>query len=144
MTSWWRAFLFGFLVWLIPFVVSFAASLLKESWRTLFESIMALTLALTVVVCAVLYLRRVQTARLKEGVLLGVLWLGISVVIDLPLMLGPPLNYSLLEYAADVGLTYLMIPVITVGIALGEARNTGAVDHRISHDLANGDRTNGV
>jgi hypothetical protein len=126
MASWGRALLLGFLVWLIPFVVSFLAFPLKESWRSLFESIMPLTLSLTVVPCAVLYLRRVQTALVKEGILLGVLWLVISVVIDLPLMLSPPLNYTLVEYVADIGLTYLMIPVITVGIALAASRNIGA------------------
>jgi hypothetical protein len=125
MASWGRALLFGFLVWLIPFVVSLAASPLKQSWRSLFESIMPLALSLTVVPCAVLYFRRVRTALLKEGILLGVLWLAISVAIDLPLMLTPPMNYTLVEYAADIGLTYLMMPVITVGIALAASRNIG-------------------
>jgi len=105
------------MVWLAPFLVAFAAFPLKESWRSLFESIMPLTLAGVVVVSAVFYFRRVRAASLKEGVWLGALWLVISVAIDLPLMLSPPLNYTVTEYAADIGLTYLIIPVITAGIA---------------------------
>lgn len=128
MASWGRALLLGFVVWLVPFVVSFAASPLKETWRSLFESIMPLTLALTVVPCAVVYLGRVRTGFVKEGVLVGVLWLAVSVVIDLPLMLSPPMNYTLAEYAADIGLRYLMIPVITVGIACTASRSAGTTE----------------
>jgi hypothetical protein len=118
MTSWRRAINLGLLVWLIPFLVAFVAFPLKSSWRSLFESIMPLVLAGVVVLSAVLYFRRVRAVSLKEGIWLGALWLVISVVIDLPLMLSPPLNYSITEYAADIGLTYLMIPVITAGIAI--------------------------
>ena len=126
MTSWRRALLYGFLVWLVPFLVALAASPLKESRQPLFESIMPVTLALTVVPLAVLYFRRVRTARLGEGIRLGLLWLAISVAIDLPLMLSPPVNYTLAEYAADVGLTYLMMPVLTAGIAVASAGDAGA------------------
>ena len=105
-------------MWLVPFLVAFVAFPLKASWRSLFESIMPLVLAGVVVVSAVLYFRRAGAASLKEGIWLGALWLLISVAIDLPLMLSPPLNYTVTEYAADIGLTYLMIPVITAGIAM--------------------------
>jgi hypothetical protein len=126
MTSWVKALLFGLLIWLVPFVVAFAAFPLKESWRSLFESIMPVTLTLTVVPCAVLYFRRVHTGFVREGIRVGLLWLGISVAIDLPLMLNPPINYTLTEYAADIALTYAMMPVITVGVAVaaGSARKT--------------------
>lgn len=120
MTSWRRAIGFGFLVWLVPFVVAFvafAAFPVKESWRSLFESIMAVTVAATAVLLARLYFRRSTARSSWEGVTLGLLWLAISVGIDLPLMLSPPISYTLEEYTADIGLTYLMIPVITIGIA---------------------------
>ena len=122
MTSWRRAILLGLIVWLIPFVVAFAAFSLKESWRSLFESIMALTVALVVVSCARFYFRRSEARRFQEGLALGLVWLAISVAIDLPLMLSPPINYTLAEYGADIGLTYLMIPVITVGMAAASTK----------------------
>jgi hypothetical protein len=124
MASWRRALWLGLLVWLVPFVVAFVAFPLKESWRSLFESIMAVTVALTVVPCALLYLRPVRAGLVREGLLLGLLWFGISVAIDLPLMLNPPINYTLLEYVADIGLTYLMMPVLTVGLAMAASRDT--------------------
>ncbi|HEX3315952.1 MAG TPA: hypothetical protein VHR72_13730 [Gemmataceae bacterium] len=86
---------------------------------------MPVTLALVVVPCAVVYLRRVRSAPLREGILLGVLWLAMSVAIDLPLMLSPPMNYTLVEYAADIGLTYVMMPIITIGIAAARAGHAG-------------------
>jgi hypothetical protein len=49
------------------------------------------------------------------------LWFAINVLIDLPLMLTDPIGMSLGEYWADVGLTYLIIPAVTVGIGLGSA-----------------------
>lgn len=76
---------------------------------------MPVTLTLTVVVVAWLYFRRVPTAFIKEGVFLGVVWLLISVLMDLPLMLSPPINMTLGEYAADIGLTYFIIPIVTIG-----------------------------
>jgi hypothetical protein len=124
MASWRKAILFGVIIWLIPVIVAFIMFQLKESRRSLFESVMAVTLSIVVVACAVSYFSRVKTAFLKEGIWLGVLWFAISVVIDLPLMLNPPINYTLAEYAADIGLTYLMMPVITVGIALAASRQT--------------------
>lgn len=117
MTSWRQALALGFVVWLIPFIVSFAAFPLKESWRSLFESIMPVTLALTVVPSALFYFRGGRAASVREGVLLGLLWLAMSVAIDLPLMLSPPMSFPLAEYAADIALTYLVMPVITAGIA---------------------------
>jgi hypothetical protein len=126
MASWRKAVLLGLLVWLFPFCVAFAAFGLKQSWRSLFESIMPLTLATTVVACGHAYLRRAPHCSITEGIRLGLLWFAICVAIDLPLMLSPPINYTFVEYAADIGLTYLMIPVITTGMALA-ARGPNAM-----------------
>ena len=117
MQSWKRALGYGLLVWLIPFAIAFSAFALKDAWRSLFESIMAASVCLVVVVLSLLYFRRPVIATASEGLKLGLLWLAISVAIDLPLMLSPPINYTPEEYLADIGLTYAMIPMITVGIA---------------------------
>src|SRR5687767_10459055 len=113
MTSWRRAILLGIAVWLVPFVVAFATFPLKTSWRSLFESIMPVTLAAIVVACAVRYFRQTGAVSVREGARLGLVWMAISVLIDLPLMLSPPISMPFAEYVADIGVTYLMIPVIT-------------------------------
>jgi hypothetical protein len=117
MTSWRRSLLLGLLVWLLPFVVAFAAFPLKSTNYPLFESIMPVVLAAVVVVCSLWYFQPIEHPSMREGLLLGVIWMTISVAFDLPLMLSPPMSYSVQNYVADVGLTYLMMPTITAGIS---------------------------
>jgi hypothetical protein len=126
MVSYGRAILFGFLIWLIVFVVAIAIAPIRENWRALFESIMPVVLALATVVFGLSYFRRVRSAFVREAMLLGLLWYVISVVIDLPLMLTGPMQMTLVEYAADIGLTYVIIPVITIGIGLARAQAVAA------------------
>ncbi|NIN09957.1 MAG: hypothetical protein GTN62_00940 [Gemmatimonadales bacterium] len=115
MTSIRRALLFGFVIWVVPFVVAFIVFPLRESWRALFESIMPVVVTLAAVTCGVLYFRRVEARFVREGLAVGILWLAISVVIDLPLMLTGPMEMTVVEYAADIGLTYLIIPAVAMG-----------------------------
>jgi hypothetical protein len=122
MVSFGKAVLFGFLIWLIAFVVAVAIFPIRESWRALFESIMPVVVAVATVTFAVRYVRNVRAAFLRECALLGALWFAINVLIDLPLMLTGPMKMTLVDYAADVGLTYLIIPVITIGIGLTRAQ----------------------
>jgi hypothetical protein len=88
---------------------------------------MPVTVAVVVVVFALLYFSKVKTGFAKEGLLLGILWLLISVLIDLPLMLNPPINMTLVEYAADIGLTYAIMPTITTGMGLAIVGSRSAV-----------------
>jgi hypothetical protein len=125
MTSIGKALLFGVVVWLVPFVVAFLIFPLRESSRALFESIMPVAVAGATVVLGVAYLARVGQGMVREGILLGCLWLAISVAIDAPLMLfGGPMHMTIGEYLADIGVTYLMIPVITTGLGFARARAT--------------------
>ncbi len=123
MTSMGKAIFFGFLVWLVPFAVAFAILPIHETSRPLFESIMPVAIAIIVVPLGVVYLRRVRRRYLREGLRLGLLWFVMCVAIDAPLMLlGRPMQMTVPEYLADVGVTYLMIPVITIGIAATRAQ----------------------
>ena len=122
MASLWRAILYGVLVWLAAFAVGFVIFPLRESWRALFESIMPVVVVMATSFFASLYFRCVTKDFLREGALLGGLWLAINVIIDLPLMLSPPIDMGLVEYLADVALTYLVIPAVTIGIAFGAER----------------------
>lgn len=116
MKSWGKALLYGFCVWLIPFVVAIVISPLRASHRPLFESLMPVAVTASVVVFAVLYLRKLQGSYLREGVFLGALWFLVSVGIDLPMTTAGPMKMSFTEYMMDIGLTYLIIPTVTVGM----------------------------
>ncbi len=106
---------FGFLVWLIPFAVSFSIYPLKTSDRALFESIMPVAVTLAAMVFLIAYLKRMQRGFLAEGILLGAIWLGISLVLDLCLLMQGPMKMSFLDYLKDIGVAYLIIPEVCVG-----------------------------
>ncbi len=115
-------------IWLIPFAVAFVIFPLRESSRPLFESIMPVAIAVATVMFGVLYFRRVTRQHLREGILIGLIWLVMCLLIDMPLMLlGGPMQMTLSEYISDIGVTYLMIPVITIGMGavVGQRERTG-------------------
>lgn len=111
-----KAILYGFLIWLIPFVVAFIIFPLHDSNRPLFESIMPVAIALCVVIFGKMYFKNVEANYKKEGIWLGLIWIIISLVIDLILFMPEsPMHLSFVDYLMDIGITYLMIPVITIG-----------------------------
>lgn len=114
-----KIILYGFLVWLVPFAVSFIIFPLRASMRPLFESIMPLVLTIIVVILSYYYLKNLETNLVKEGVLIGLSWLAINLIIDLMLFLpASPMQMNILDYFMDIGLTYIIIPVITVGMGI--------------------------
>ncbi len=107
--------LYGFIIWLIPFVTAFLIFPIRESNRALFESIMPIVITISVVFFAYLYFKELDNNFVKEGIILGVIWLAISFVIDLAMFMQGPMKMSFTEYVMDIGLTYLIIPTITIG-----------------------------
>lgn len=114
--NWKTIMLFGFLIWLIPFVVSFFIFPLRSSSRPLFESIMPVVLTSAVVLFTVRYLHKINREFVKEGIFIGIVWLVISLVIDLILFMPEsPMQMTLSDYVMDIGITYLIILIIPVG-----------------------------
>ncbi|MFC1678295.1 hypothetical protein ACFLZ9_00995 [Patescibacteria group bacterium] len=110
-----KALLFGFLIWLIPFVVSFPIFSLRETNRALFESIMPVTLSIVVVIFVCQYFKRLEKNYLKESIILSILWYFMPLLIDLAMFFpNSPMHMSFLEYMSDIGLTYVIIPIIII------------------------------
>ena len=122
MQSMKRAFAYGFLVWLMTLLVSMAIFPLKRSWPVLFDSIMPVALALCAVIFANRYFQRCAASSIREGLSLGAIWLAMNWLLDWPLFSNGPMSMSMVNYIADIGLTYLMLPIITVGIAYQAAQ----------------------
>ena len=119
MRSWSKAIGLGFLVWLVPFVVAFLIFFLHESSRPLFESIMAVVVTGSAVVFGLVYMKQVDEQHLGEAIRLGIIWFIMAVAIDAPLMLlGGPMKMTIWQYTADIGVTYICIPVVVVGLGL--------------------------
>ena len=74
---------------------------------------MFVTATATAAVLLVSYFRRVSSGYLREGLLLGLLWLTINLVLDVAVLV-PMTGMSLREYAVQIGFGYLAIPVITL------------------------------
>ena len=110
-----KTLLYGFLIWLIPFITAFLIFPIRESNRALFESIMPIMITASVVFFAYHYFKKLDANFVKEGLLLGFIWSAISFVIDLAMFMQGPMKMPFTDYVMDIGLTYLIIPVITVG-----------------------------
>ena len=112
-----KIILYGVLVWLIPFAVSFIVFPLRTTMRPLFESIMPLVLSIVVITLAYYYIKNLDSNFVKEGFLIGISWYIINIAIDLFLFMpASPMHMSFVDYMMDIGLTYVMIPVITMGM----------------------------
>lgn len=110
-----KTLLYGFLVWLIPFIVAILLSSVRKHNRPLFESIMPVVITISAVPFLILYFSKLQAHFLKEAVLLGIIWLAISLILDLLLFMEGPMKMPFADYMMDIGLTYIMIPTISIG-----------------------------
>ena len=108
--------LFGFLIWLIPFAISFFIYPLKAPMYSLFESIMSVLIAISAVIFSYLYFKDIETNFVMDGIKTGIMWFIIAIVIDL-LMFMPasPMHMNFTDYMMTIGVKYLIIPVVTIG-----------------------------
>ena len=112
-----RLLLFGFLSWLLTFLASVCILPLKAEYRPLFETLVGVCLAISTVLFTVIYFRKVQTGYIREGVFLGLAFLVCNIVFDLCLFMENPMKIPFTAYMMDVGLTYLSMPVVALGLA---------------------------
>lgn len=110
------ALIYGFIVWVIPFVVALLIFPLRDSDRPFFESIMPVAVTIATVLLSILYFKKVEANFLKEGIFLGIVFLAVNVAIDLMMFSKGPMAMPLIEYLKDIGFTYLLIPAITTGM----------------------------
>lgn len=111
-----RLLLFGFLSWLVTFVGAMCLSPLREAHRTTFETLIGVVLTLSTVLFTVRYFRNVQMAFVREGVLLGLAFIVCNILFDLPMFLSGPMKMPLGDYMKDIGLAYLSMPVVSIGL----------------------------
>ena len=119
MRSHGRTLFYGFLVWLAPFVVSICFHRLKLSWPALFESIMPVTVAFCTLLCWRWYARGGAAASPRKALAVGFAWLAVNWALDLPMFLWGPMKLSLVSYAGDIGVAYLIIPIVTAAASRG-------------------------
>ncbi len=109
---------FGILTWLIPFVVAipfYTPSGLPVIDQTFFKTIMIVVGAAVGSLLLVLHFDRTHNLFLREGIIVGVVWLVINWVLDFVVLL--PLNgMDPLTYFEQIGLRYLVLLFMAVTI----------------------------
>lgn len=114
-----KIILYGIIIWLVPFIASFAFVDSGGNYtipETFFKSIMVVAGALTGVVLSVSYFSGVKKNYFGEGVVIGVIWLAINLSLDLAMVYGGFFKMSPAQYFTDIGLRYLSIPIYTIGM----------------------------
>ncbi len=119
MNKYAKMILFGFLLWLIPFLMGFLffdpqGNLIIS--ETFFKSIMVVIGSLVGVILAVTYFKRIREKYLKEGIILGIVWLIINWAIDLIMVFEGFFPMTVSKYFTDIGLRYLSMPIYTIGL----------------------------
>ncbi len=109
------ALIYGFLLWLVPFVVAVALSQVRGTDRIFFEALMPVVITVSVVVLSYPYFKGISGAYLKQGIVIGILWLAMSIAFDLLMFTWGPMAMSLIDYMKDIGITYLIYPAVTIG-----------------------------
>lgn len=110
---------FGILVWIIPFVISFA--FYSPSGELTIDKIFFKTIMIVIgisngIFLIVKYFKSVENNFLKEGILLGISWLLINWVLDFVVLI-PMADISYWTYFTEIGFRYLSFPIISIGIA---------------------------
>ncbi len=111
--------LFGFLLWLVPFITGFLFVDIDGNFtvdQIFFKTIMIIVGSLTSIVLAVNYFKEVKADFVNEGIVLGISWMIISLAIDLLFVFGGFFPMTVEKYFTDIGLRYLAMPIYTVGI----------------------------
>ncbi len=108
---------YGFLVWLIPTLIT-SALIIFPNIAYLFDIVSALAIIISAALFSYLYFRDINMNFIKEGIIIGVTWLILSIVFDLILMIVGISTISLTDYAMLVAPLYVIIPVITVSYGL--------------------------
>ena len=111
--------LFGIILWIIPFLVAFLfmdASGNTTISEVFFKTIMIVVANLVAIPLAVMYFKDVRMSFVKEGIILGLVWLTINWGIDLALVFAGFFPMTITQYFTDIGLRYLVGLFMTVGI----------------------------
>ncbi|MCG8306160.1 MAG: hypothetical protein MI975_02135 [Cytophagales bacterium] len=117
-----RNVLYGFLAWLIPFVTSFFFYTKEGGLRIdifFFKTIMIIVGSISGAILLISYFKKIDTGYLKEGIYVGMTWLVINILLDLFILI-PMSGMSVADYFLQIGLRYIVMPVmsIMIGVAL--------------------------
>ncbi|MCJ7432990.1 MAG: hypothetical protein MUO77_05830 [Anaerolineales bacterium] len=112
--------LFGFLTWLVPFMVGFLFYSPKGQLvidALVFKAIMIVVGSITGAFLLVLYFKKIDRNYLPEGIAIGSVWFVLNILLDL-LILVPMAKMAIGTYFAQIGFEYLTIPTMSIAMGL--------------------------
>lgn len=131
-----KALAFGFLSWLIPFLAAFV--FFKDGQLVIdemfFKSIMVVVSMLAGAILVLVYFKTIEKRLIISGLMLGIMWLFINLVLDILLVNRGFFEMTYIEYFQEIGLRYLSIPIFTtsVGWAIEQSKTTKKTDTKVS------------
>ena len=116
---------YGIVLWAVPFLVAIPLLPLMKSDPTFFKTIMIVVGTATGSALAVHYFRGVTHDFLRQGIVLGVVWIAVNWLLDVAVLL-PLSGMSPGRYFLEIGLRYLAILFTTTAIGyVLNARTSG-------------------
>jgi len=117
MKTFGKTVLYGLFLWAVVFFTSFIIFPLKISNPIFFETLISIFLVFFTVFVSLLYFAKTELNTVN-AIYAGIIWMAVNIIVDLPLFSYGPMKKTFADYMTDIGLTYLIIPIITIGIAL--------------------------
>ena len=111
---WWKILGLGLLVWLVPVIARLALFWLETLSREAYFTLVLLIEFLVVLGALALYLPGVQGNKRGEGLLLGVTWLGMALVLDVTFLALTEPGFDIPLYLANQAWVFLYIPASAV------------------------------
>jgi len=122
-----RLLAYGGLTWLIPLLAAIPfyspeGTLLVDVF--FFKSVMIVVGGIAGALLLVLWFGGVQSGHLREGAIVGGVWLAMNWALDL-LVLLPISGMDIATYFSQIGLRYLLIPTMAIAIGYSTGRAAG-------------------
>jgi hypothetical protein len=113
-----RNLLYGFLSWLIPFVVSFLFYKPGGELVVLYATFKSTIMVVGVISgCYFLirYFRLADSDFVRNGVIVGLSWFAINIILDIVILI-PIMKTTFADYFMSIGLSYIAIPAISISM----------------------------
>ena len=116
---------YALILWAIPYVTAIPLMPLMKTDLILFKTIMIVEASILAAILAVIYFDGVKTDYLKEGIILGVVWVAVNWLLDFVALL-PFSKMPLDRYFLEIGLRYLMGLSLTIAIGYALSKKVKA------------------
>lgn len=106
---------YGLVIWAVPFISAIPLLGLMEKDPIFFKTLMIVIGGVIGAICVVLYFNKVEKDFIKEGIILGIVWLLVNWLLDFAVLL-PLSKMPYGQYFSEIGLRYFVMPAMTIPV----------------------------